>query len=418
MKKIIKYFPLNKGIVEEEIKTLIKAVAIYLGTAIVVLTIANVTDWIPVVKNLTFNLSNIYGYYILVGIALACYQYFMGKDYSEEEFVTLNDVKALWNLPKGKIIFATVLVALCLIPHNTSTRVEEDMLVEETNTETDKLSMNGEEVDVQNEELSENIEKSDVEIQESSETVGEEMQTEESMEELNTDTNDSEMLENTEIPVESETLQQEPKEIDLRENRRLDEDAEEWQNMEITIGGYPIVLGKTKLTEALEYFKVAPGWEMVVDDDGYYYGFENAAASELLFIDNLTADEYGLDVVNYVRLENGNRKDSVVKASQPPTQIMLPGGVTENSTTEELVEIYGGGYKFDRDEEMHREIVTYGYNEASRYCVFSFAGERDANGMIEEQKLYRIVMYDHFYYSNNSHDSTIYSDMYMSYFAD
>lgn len=117
MKKIIKYFPLNKGIVEEEIKTLIKAVAIYLGTAIVVLTIANVTDWIPVVRNLTFNLSNIYGYYILVGIALACYQYFMGKDYSEEEFVTLNDVKALWNSSKGKIILGAALVVLCLIPH-------------------------------------------------------------------------------------------------------------------------------------------------------------------------------------------------------------------------------------------------------------------------------------------------------------
>lgn len=117
MKKIIKYFPLNKGIVEEEIKTLIKAVAIYMGTAIVVLTIANLTDWIPIVKNLTFNISNIYGYYILAGIGLACYQYFMGKDYSDEEFITLSDIVGLWNSSKGKIILGVTLVALCLIPH-------------------------------------------------------------------------------------------------------------------------------------------------------------------------------------------------------------------------------------------------------------------------------------------------------------
>lgn len=117
MRKIIKYFPLNKGIVEEEMKTLIKALAIYLGTAIIVLTISNITDRIPIVKNLTFNISNIYGYYILVGIGLACYQYFKGKDYSDEEFITLNDIISLWNSKKGKIILAAVLVGLCLIPH-------------------------------------------------------------------------------------------------------------------------------------------------------------------------------------------------------------------------------------------------------------------------------------------------------------
>lgn len=144
--KIIKYFPLNKGIVEEEIKTLIKPIAIYLGTAIVILTIANVTDWIPIVKNLTFNVSNIYGYYILAGIALACYQYFMGKDYSEEEFVTLNDVKALWNSSKGKIILGAALVVLCLIPHKDKVKpvsvqqqVAQEEEVQETKEETKEI---------------------------------------------------------------------------------------------------------------------------------------------------------------------------------------------------------------------------------------------------------------------------------------
>lgn len=420
MKKIIKYFPLNKGIVEEEIKTLIKPIAIYLGTAVVILTIANITDWIPIVKNLTFNISNIYGYYILAGIGLACYQYFMGKDYSDEEFITLSDIAVLWNSSKGKIILGVVLVALCLIPHKSAAKIEKaDVIVEETSAEIEGLNKKDKELSVKNEKLSENIEESDEEMQEYSAVADTEEQIEENIAEANTelnaDVNDSEMLENMETPVDGESLQEEPKDIDLLAGRRLDEDATPWQNMEITIGGYHIVLGKTKLSEAFEYFKTAPEWEMVINDDGSVYCFDNAATSELLFLNNLTAEEYGLDVVNYVRLENGNRKDSVVKASQPPTQIILPGGITENSTTDELVEVYGRDFELDRDEEMHGRIDTYGYNESSRYCVFSFAGERDAYGMIEEQKLYRIVMYDHFYYVK---DSTIYADMYRNYFKD
>ena len=106
MRKIIKYFPLNKGIVEEEMKTLIKPLAIYLGIAMVVVLVSNITDGIPLVRNLTFNISNIYGYYIIAGIGLACYQYFTRKDYSDEEFITLNDIIALWNSSKGKIILS------------------------------------------------------------------------------------------------------------------------------------------------------------------------------------------------------------------------------------------------------------------------------------------------------------------------
>ena len=117
MKKIIKYFPLNKGIWEEEIKTLIKPIAIYLGIAIVIVTISNITDGIPVIRNLTFNISNIYGYYFLIGIGLACYQYFTQKNYADVEFITLKDITALWGSVKGKILFGGLIGLMCLIPH-------------------------------------------------------------------------------------------------------------------------------------------------------------------------------------------------------------------------------------------------------------------------------------------------------------
>ena len=132
MKKIARYFPVNKILKHEIINSLVKAIGIYLGVGIGVTIISNLTDWIPLVKNFTFHISNFYGYYALAGIALGIYQYVTKQDLDDIEFVTLEDIKAICSVKKVKAGLLIATAAMCIIPSGSTKKIDkpEEVMVQ------------------------------------------------------------------------------------------------------------------------------------------------------------------------------------------------------------------------------------------------------------------------------------------------
>lgn len=124
MEKLIRYFPLNKGIVKGDVKSLIKTIGIYIVSNMVLAVAVNILDFIPLVKNLLHHVDNVYELYIWLGSILGGIQYFTGVNTSQIEYVKIEDVLSLWynaNYRKYILIGAAV---LCILPYGESKAVE------------------------------------------------------------------------------------------------------------------------------------------------------------------------------------------------------------------------------------------------------------------------------------------------------
>lgn len=140
MKKILRYFPLNKILVYGNKISLLKVIGIYWGTAIGLSFVYTLTRWIPLIKNLTLRVSDFYTYYILAGCALAIAQFFMKPEQDEISYVTVEDVKKLWGIDKVKKGLLIAAAVLCILPTGSNKsykpKVEETVVqTEEKNTE-------------------------------------------------------------------------------------------------------------------------------------------------------------------------------------------------------------------------------------------------------------------------------------------
>lgn len=152
MKKILRYFPLNQIIRNSEMKSLLKTIGIYIASVIVFSLVKSFTGWIPLVKNLTYNMNELYGYYALAGIVSSCYQYFTGTDACDIDYITLDDIKSLWTNPKIKKGLIIAAVVLCLIPHSSKLKTvevkEEPVAQMEEQNEREELAKTQEETEV------------------------------------------------------------------------------------------------------------------------------------------------------------------------------------------------------------------------------------------------------------------------------
>ncbi len=121
MEKIIRFFPLNKGIVKGQIKSLVKPICIYIVSNIILAIVVSILDFIPLVKNLLHHVDNLYELYILAGSILALVQYFTGMDSGQIPFVNKEDLAALWKNQKYRICILVGAVVLCVMPYQFKT---------------------------------------------------------------------------------------------------------------------------------------------------------------------------------------------------------------------------------------------------------------------------------------------------------
>lgn len=115
--KILKFFTLNKMVKNKDVKTLLINIAIYIGIGIALGIYKAIVGRIPLLGNLSYNVAGLYKIYAWVGAILAAIQCFGNDDYSDVEYVTLEDIKNFWNLKNGKIAIIVAAVILCLIPN-------------------------------------------------------------------------------------------------------------------------------------------------------------------------------------------------------------------------------------------------------------------------------------------------------------
>mgnify|MGYP003295597772 CR=1 FL=1 len=105
--KILKFFTLNKMVKNKDVKTLLINIAIYIGIGIALGIYKAIVGRIPLLGNLSYNVAGLYKIYAWVGAILAAIQCFSNDDYSDVEYVTLEDIKNFWNLKNGKIAITT-----------------------------------------------------------------------------------------------------------------------------------------------------------------------------------------------------------------------------------------------------------------------------------------------------------------------
>lgn len=117
MSKVLKFFILNKIVKNKDVKTLLINIAIYIGIGIALGIYKAIVCRIPLLGNLSYNAAGLYKIYAWVGAILAAIQYFSNDDYSDVEYVTLEDIKNLWNLKNGKIAIIVAAAVLCLVPN-------------------------------------------------------------------------------------------------------------------------------------------------------------------------------------------------------------------------------------------------------------------------------------------------------------
>lgn len=118
MKKILRYFPLNKKMAYGKISSLLKVLGIYWGTIIATLIIDSFTDRIPLIRNLMAHVLNSYIYYALAGNIVSVIQFITKIEQEEIHYFTLEDVKALWSINKVRKGVLIAVAVLCIVPVN------------------------------------------------------------------------------------------------------------------------------------------------------------------------------------------------------------------------------------------------------------------------------------------------------------
>ena len=79
MGKILKWFPLNKKMEKGNIKSLIKTLLKYIGVWLIGGIIAVLLSGIPLINSFAENVFSLYGWYMRIGLVLACIQCFFMK---------------------------------------------------------------------------------------------------------------------------------------------------------------------------------------------------------------------------------------------------------------------------------------------------------------------------------------------------
>lgn len=153
MNKILRYFPLNKMLIYGNKISLFKVIGIYWGTSIGLSIVYSLTRWLPFVRNLTLRVSNLYSYYVLIGIILAIVQYLKKTEQEEINYVSLEDVKNLWGIDKVKKGLLIVAAVLCIIPTGSNKsykpKVEDTVVQTDSKTENDTETSSTEQTDVE-----------------------------------------------------------------------------------------------------------------------------------------------------------------------------------------------------------------------------------------------------------------------------
>lgn len=119
MSKLLSFFPLNKGIVKKNFKSLLIKILIYIGLGIAVSIIARFFGRIPVIKNLFASIRKLYKWYALVGVILGFVQCFGAKAYDDVKYVTVPDIVNFFKNDVKKIswiIAGVALVLMCIWP--------------------------------------------------------------------------------------------------------------------------------------------------------------------------------------------------------------------------------------------------------------------------------------------------------------
>lgn len=134
MEKILRYFPLNREVRTRNGKTLGKTIGKYLVIWIAPYIVMSLVSRVPLIGNLLYHLFRVWEYYVLVGIAFGCYQYFSKMDYSNIAYINLADLKRLWSYKQCKIALIIAACIVALIPHGGNAKVQQQKQIEETNS--------------------------------------------------------------------------------------------------------------------------------------------------------------------------------------------------------------------------------------------------------------------------------------------
>lgn len=142
MEKIIRFFPLNKGIARGQIITLLKAIGLYLGVDIVFGIVERILGGVPLIRNLLYHGLRMYEIYMVTGALLCLYQFFAVNDCSEIEFIKKEDVVAFFQNKKYLVIIVVMVIALCVIPSGKSMTKDTNVSSNETEISKDNSNVN------------------------------------------------------------------------------------------------------------------------------------------------------------------------------------------------------------------------------------------------------------------------------------
>ena len=125
MGKILKWFPLNKKMEKGNIKSLLKTLLKYIGVWLIGGIIAVLLSGIPLINSFAENVFSLYGWYMRIGLVLACIQCFFYETSSTQEYYQWKTLMAdfqnctfQWKYP---ILIGAIV--LCMIPYSSIGRM-------------------------------------------------------------------------------------------------------------------------------------------------------------------------------------------------------------------------------------------------------------------------------------------------------
>jgi len=119
LSRIIRYFPLNKGVKSKDIKSVLFRIGFYLAGFIVLSIVAFMFKKTLLVGNLLGNLKKLYRLYALAGSVLGLVQCYGKSDYSEVNYINADEISKLFLNDAKKIswiVAGAIIVVMCLWP--------------------------------------------------------------------------------------------------------------------------------------------------------------------------------------------------------------------------------------------------------------------------------------------------------------
>ena len=112
MKKVLKFFPINKLIQKKNIKSLLAAAGVYVVIFLALIVVKKIFLSVFFLGELAYNVLNLYKVYAFVGVILGAITYFTGIDNNDISYITLDDIKKIYLSDKKILIWIATVVLI------------------------------------------------------------------------------------------------------------------------------------------------------------------------------------------------------------------------------------------------------------------------------------------------------------------